>query len=85
MKLTAIKIERSRRYWMNQERSPARRPHPKAPFTLYRIAIVATQLSYQNSLIKGLFFGRFSLNMGGFSRNWRKIAKNGWLPAKHSS
>ena len=31
----------------------------------------------QNSLNKGPFFGRFSLNMGGFSRNWQKIVKIG--------
>ena len=36
----------------------------------------------QNSLDKGPFFGRFSINMGGFSRNWRKIVKNGWFSAK---
>ena len=30
-----------------------------------------------NSLNKGPFFGRFSINMGGLSRNWRKMAKNG--------
>ena len=30
----------------------------------------------QNSLDKGSFFGRFPINMGGLSRNWRKIAKN---------
>ena len=30
----------------------------------------------QNSLNKGPFFGRFFINMGGLSRNWRKIAKN---------
>ena len=35
-----------------------------------------------NSLNKGLFFGRFSINKGGLSRNWRKIAKNGWFSAK---
>ena len=29
------------------------------------------------SLNKGPFFGRFSLNMGGFSRNCQKIVKNG--------
>ena len=28
--------------------------------------------SVQNSLNKGPFLGRFSLNMGGFSRNWQK-------------
>ena len=36
----------------------------------------------QNSLNKGLFFGRFSLNMGGFSKSWRKVAKMGGFPAK---
>ena len=36
----------------------------------------------RNSLNKGLFFGRFSINMGGLSRNWRKIAKNGPFSAK---
>ena len=36
----------------------------------------------QNSPSKGPFFGRFSINMGGLSRNWRKIAKNGSFSAK---
>ena len=36
----------------------------------------------QNSLKKGPFFGRFSINMGGLSRYWRKIAKKGRLPPK---
>ena len=36
----------------------------------------------RNSLSKGPFFGRFSVNMGGLSRNWRKIAKMGRLPPK---
>ena len=31
---------------------------------------------------KGIFFGRFLLNMGGFSRNWQKIVKNGLFSAK---
>ena len=35
-----------------------------------------------NSLNKGPFFRRFSLNMGELSRNWRKIAKHGWFSAK---
>ena len=35
-----------------------------------------------NSLDKGPFFGRFSINMGGLSRNWRKIAKNGSFSTK---
>ena len=36
----------------------------------------------QNSLKKGPYFGRFSSNMGGSSRNWQKIVKNGSLSAK---
>ena len=36
----------------------------------------------QNSLNKGPFFGRFSINMGGLSRNWRKIANNGSFSTK---
>ena len=36
----------------------------------------------QNSLNKDPFFGRFSVNMGGLSRNWRKVAKNGSSSAK---
>ena len=36
----------------------------------------------QNSLNKGPFFGRFSLNMGGFSRNWQKLSKMGSFPPK---
>ena len=36
----------------------------------------------QNSLNKGPFFGRFSISMGGLSRNVRKIAKNGLFSAK---
>ena len=35
-----------------------------------------------NSLNKDPFFGRFSLNFGGFSRNWQKIAKIGSFPPK---
>ena len=31
---------------------------------------------------KGPFFGRFSINIGGLSRNWRKIAKMGGFPSK---
>ena len=27
-------------------------------------------------------FGRVSINEGELSRNWRKIAKNGWFSAK---
>ena len=36
----------------------------------------------QNSLDKGPLFGRFSINMGGLSRNWRKMAKMGHFPPK---
>ena len=36
----------------------------------------------KNSLNKGPIFGRFSMNMGGLSRNWAKIAKNGSFSAK---
>ena len=35
----------------------------------------------QNSLNKGPFFCRFSLNMGGLSRNWQKLSKIGSLVA----
>ena len=35
----------------------------------------------QNSLNKGPFFGRYSLNMGGFSRNWQNIVKSEWFSA----
>ena len=31
---------------------------------------------------QGSLFGRFSIKEGGLSRNWRKIAKNGWFSAK---
>ena len=31
---------------------------------------------------KGPLFGKFSLNMGWFSRNWQKIAKMGSFPPK---
>ena len=30
-----------------------------------------------NSLNKGPCLGRFAINMGGLSRNWKKIVKNG--------
>ena len=36
----------------------------------------------QNSLNKGPSFGRFSLNMGGLFRTWRKIVDNGLFSAK---
>ena len=31
---------------------------------------------------KDLFFGRFSSNMGGFSRNWQRIVKMDSFPPK---
>ena len=34
-----------------------------------------------NSLKRSLV-SRFSVNIGGYSRNWRKMAKNGWFSAK---
>ena len=36
----------------------------------------------RNSLNKGPFFGRFSIDMGGLSRNRRKIAKMGRFPPR---
>ena len=36
----------------------------------------------QNSLNKGPIVGRFSINMGGFSRNWQKLSKMGSFPPK---
>ena len=36
----------------------------------------------QNSLNKDVFFGRFYINMGALSRNWRKIVKTGSFSAK---
>ena len=36
----------------------------------------------ENSLHKVPFFGRFSLNMGGFPRNWQKLSKMGSFPPK---
>ena len=36
----------------------------------------------RNSLNKGPFFGRKSINMGGLSRNWRKLPKMGRFPPK---
>ena len=36
----------------------------------------------ENSLNKGPFFGRFSINMGGFPRNWQKMSKMDSFPPK---
>ena len=47
---------------------------------MLRVQVCAAHMDgflVQNSLNKGPFFGRFSLNMGGFSRNWQNIVKNG--------
>ena len=52
---------------------------------MLRVWVCAAHMGWfwaQNSQTKGLFIGRFSLNMGGFSRNWRKIAKVGGFPPK---
>ena len=46
---------------------------------MLRVRVCAAHMGVfwvQNSLNKGPFFGRFSLDMGGFSRNWQKIVKN---------
>ena len=46
---------------------------------MFRVRVCAAHMGGfldQNSLNKGPFFGRSSINMGGLSRNWRKIAKN---------
>ena len=53
--------------------------------SMLRVRVCAAHMGgflSRNSLNKGPFFGRFSINMGGFSRNWRKIAKNGLFPPK---
>ena len=34
------------------------------------------------SLNKGPFFGRFSINIGGFSRNWQRLSKMGSFPPR---
>ena len=52
---------------------------------MFRVWVCAAHMGGfydQNSLDKGPFFGRFSTNMGGFSKNWRKIAKNGSFSTK---
>ena len=41
------------------------------------IGVFGPKFSKQGSL-----FGRFYINMGGLSRNWRTIAKNGPFSAK---
>ena len=52
---------------------------------MLRVRVCATHIGgflSRNSLNKGPFFGRFSINMGGLSSNWRKIAHNGPFSAK---
>ena len=52
---------------------------------MLRIGLCAAHMGgflSRNSLNKGPFFGRFSINMGGLSRNWRKMAKMGRFPPK---
>ena len=39
-------------------------------------------MGFSVHLNKGPFFGRFSVNMGGFFRDWQKIVKMGSLPSK---
>ena len=36
----------------------------------------------QNTLNRGPFFDRVSLNIGGFSRNWQKLSKMGSFSSK---
>ena len=52
---------------------------------MLRVRVCATHMGGalgRNSLEKGPFFGRFSINMGGLSRNWRIIARMGRFPPK---
>ena len=52
---------------------------------MLRVWVCATHMGGflgRNSSNKGPFFGRFSINMGGLSRNWLKIAKNGSFSVK---
>ena len=35
-----------------------------------------------NSLHTGPYFGRFSFNKGGFSRNWQKLSEMGSFPSE---
>ena len=56
-------------------------PVPYVP-TFYKVLPIWVGFSVQNSVNKGPFFARFSLNMSGFSRNWRNIVQNGYFSAK---
>ena len=52
---------------------------------MLRVPVCATHMGgfwVQSSLNKGPFFGKFSLNIGGFSRNLGKIFKMGSFPPK---
>ena len=52
---------------------------------MLRVQVCATLMAgflVPNSLIKGSFFSRFSLNMGGFSSKWQKIVNMGSFPPK---
>ena len=49
---------------------------PKSRDLGYATAHMGGSLA-RNSLDKGPLFGRLSINVGGLSRNWRKMAKMG--------
>ena len=52
---------------------------PEVVYNILRVRVCAAHMSGflgRNSINKGTFFSRFSINVGGLSRNWRKIAKN---------
>ena len=62
-------------------------PHPGGGgvHNMLRVRVCAAHMGGflgRNSLDKGPLFGRFSINMGGLSRNWRKMAKMGRFPPK---
>ena len=52
---------------------------------MLRVRVCAAHMSGvldPKSSKQGSFFGRFSSNIGGFSRNWLKIVKMGSFPPK---
>ena len=52
---------------------------------MLRVRVCAAHMGgfwIHNSLNKGPFFGRISLDLDGLSRNWRKIVKYGWPSPK---
>ena len=58
---------------------------PRGVHNMLRVRVCAAHMDGfvgRNSLSRGPFFGRFFINMGGLSRNWRKIAKKGRFPPK---